>query len=56
MCYVIENINNKFVVKKVINGTLIPFSPIFRKLELAQDFAESKGYKVEKVGDLYEII
>ena len=56
MYYAIENINNKFVVKKVINNMLIAVSPIFRKLESAQNFAESKGYKVEKIGDLYEII
>lgn len=57
MYYAIENINNKYVVKKVINGTLIiPVSPIFRKLESAQNFADDKGYTIEKVGDLYEII
>ena len=56
MYYAIENINNKFVVKKVINNMLIAVSPIFRKLESAQNFADDKGYKIEKIGDLYEII
>lgn len=56
MYYAIENINNKYVVKNVVNNCLIPVSPTFRTLEAAQNFADSKGYKIEKVGDLYEII
>lgn len=56
MYYAIENINNKYVVKKVVNNCLIPVSPIFRKLEATQNFADNKGYKIEKVGSLYEII
>lgn len=55
--YAIENINEKYVVKKVVKNTsAAPVSPAFRKLEAAQNFADSKGYKIEKIGDLYEII
>ena len=55
--YAIENINKKYVVKKVIKNTSTsPVSQAFRKLEAAQNYADNKGYKIEKIGSLYEIL
>ena len=55
--YAIEKINKLYVVKKVIKRTsATPASPAFRSVEAAQNYADNKCYKIEKIGDLYEIL